>query len=304
MSHLYATARESHTFLQWDPSSRFPQPDPGSAPDNCGPTSVTNVAGFYRDDDDLSIYNTRLLGAPAFGPTNITQQKEMLIKRGVNCFFSQFAEVSRIHDLIEGGQRPTILGLNMSLVPLEVAGHPFRGFHAVVALENERRDGVGGMLIRDPNFNRTFRQDPTGGARFYPDWVIQQAFCNARMWALVPVAPKKIPQLPDTAVEFPTVDGDPMPGPFRGEIDEHGQCIRRVVEANKPIRKGYTVASGLLFRTGDRREFNIVGRIPKEDDRIPKAEKDLGDALITVVYDDDQHGSVFGYIKQVDVAGN
>jgi len=179
----FRRAIDAPTHYQWDDDSRLPSPDPGSAPNNCGPTSVENVAHAYTGRR-FGVYRTRLLavGDPSRA-TSVGEQRDMLIRRGVDCVFAQVT-LAGIKQRLTDGRMPVILGLDMSKVPLEVAGHPFRGMHAVVALQN----AAGGMLIRDPNFSRrTNRTDPTDGKRYYPDWVIQNAYVNIRGWAITPL---------------------------------------------------------------------------------------------------------------------
>lgn len=186
----YRSAVATPVSYQWDPDSRFPLPDPGSAPDNCGPAAIENVAQFYNNRS-FGIYRTRLLAAPAYGPTSFFQQMQMLNKRGVPCVQWR-GSVSKLREIVKGGRQPVVIGMLYSRVPDDIAGHPFQGWHAVEVLDTARRNGVRGFWIRDPNFNRTYRQDPTGGRRFYPDWVIQSAFYNAGGWGIKPNTPKAI----------------------------------------------------------------------------------------------------------------
>jgi hypothetical protein len=89
------------------------------------------------------------------------------------------------------GRRPLVLGLFMEKVPYLVAGHNFRGWHAVEVLGLHGSDGV---LVRDPNFNRTYRTDPTDGKRPYPNWDITAAITNVGGWGLIPLEPKPDPK--------------------------------------------------------------------------------------------------------------
>jgi len=213
---MFRTARDAPFHMQWDDDSRLPAPDPGSGPDNCGPASVENIAHFYVESH-LGIFRTRRLAVTHDGPTVAADQRLMLSRRGVPCFVTR-PSLAAIKSFIADGRRPIILGLNMAAVPREphdIAGHPFRKLHAVVALENAMRSGVSGVLIRDPNFSkRTGRLDPTGGARFYPDSVIQTAAVDARMSAIVPEKPKsgtansrEMPMLKYKAEAWRTVPG-------------------------------------------------------------------------------------------------
>lgn len=184
----YQRAIEAPFHRQWDSDSRAPSPDPGSAPYNCGPTSVVNIVHAYRGTH-YSIYETRRLGTyDPYRGTSVGEQKEMLSRRGVPCTFTQLS-MAQIKAYGAQGRHPVLLGLNMAAVPYDIAGHTFRGWHAVVALQNTSRNGESGVLVRDPNFNITFRIDPTDGKRFYPDAVIKRAYVDQGGWALFPILP-------------------------------------------------------------------------------------------------------------------
>ena len=182
--------------FQWDSDSRFPLPDPGSAPSNCGPTCVNFIAQYYRNVL-LSIYQTRtLVVSNPYRGTSANEQQLMLIRRGVPANVIQ-PTVAEMHKLVSSGRRPIIVGLDMSKVPLEMAGHPFRGMHAVVLRHNR----AGGFDVLDPNFSRKIRPDPTNGHRFYSDSVIARAFVarqgsTARGWGIAPLYPKALPPPP------------------------------------------------------------------------------------------------------------
>lgn len=182
---MFTEAKQVPAHYQWDPDSRLPLPDWGSAGDNCGPTGVANIAHFYRDNH-IGIYNTRRLAADAYGPTTAEQQRLMLERRGVPAYRTVLS-ISNLRSIIKGGRRPVLLGLNFAKVPQSIAGHAFRGNHTVVALDVAGRDEI---LIRDANFSRTWpgRDDPTGGKRRYPNHVIR----DAMLFAIVPFSSKKI----------------------------------------------------------------------------------------------------------------
>lgn len=296
---VYLSALQTPVHLQWDPSSRLPLPDPGSASYNCGPTTIVNIAHFYRDQP-FGIYDTRRLAVwDNYRGTSVNEQAEMLRQRGVPCHIDQ-PNLFEIHNLVGGGRRPILLGLDMAKVPEYVAGHPFRGHHAVEILQtaytNEGRSR--GFWVRDPNFNRTYRTDPTGGQRFYADWIIDVAFCNSGMWGVVPDRVKDVPSssLPSTT----KADGDPAPMKFRTEVSPKGQATSRIVQAGKPIRAGVSVNSRTVRRFDQRKELHFVGRVLKES--LPVGERQYGDVLFGPVYTGS--GYVLGYVKQVDLAGN
>jgi hypothetical protein len=192
MGLSYRYAVEAPVHYQWDADSRLPSPDPGSAPNNCGPTSVENIAHFYRDAR-YGIYRTRILanGYP-YGATTVGEQRTMLEKRGVPAIISQ-PSLTAIRAFAERRTHPIILGLYMAQVPLSVAGHPFRGWHAVEVLQTATDGNAQGVLVRDPNFSPLHdRPDPTHGRRFYPNWVIQAAFVNTGGWAIIPEKAKDV----------------------------------------------------------------------------------------------------------------
>lgn len=194
---LYDRAIDAPMHFQWDVDSKLPLPEPGSAPNNCGPTSVEILAHYYTGKP-YGIYRTRRLGtSDDYRGTSIGEQQEMLRRRGVDCYFAQLT-LQQVKFYGSTGRWPILLGLNMAYVPYDVAGHPFRGWHAVVRSTNS---GVASGVIRDPNFNRTYRRDPTDGLRIYSDSVIQAAFVDTGGWALIPRKPAPEP------VRYVNVDG-------------------------------------------------------------------------------------------------
>lgn len=212
----YATPLDVPTRYQWDQDSRLPLPDPGTAPGNCGVTCVTVTAQYYRNQW-FGIYATRKLVVSNDSQmfTSVGDQSWMLEKRGVpnHILRPTIAEITRI---LADQRRPVTVGLDMSKVPLVVAGHPFRGSHGILLRANGWKDGVHGKWALDPNFNRTYRRDPTEGRRFYPDSVLGQAYYNAGKWAIVPDKDKVVDR-------FVNVDGPEVnirrapPAPFTGE---------------------------------------------------------------------------------------
>jgi murein DD-endopeptidase MepM/ murein hydrolase activator NlpD len=107
-------------------------------------------------------------------------------------------------------------------------------------------------------------------------------------------------ELPDTGVPNPLrADGDPAPMRFRSTINK-GEVLQRTLKANAPIREGASVNSKVLKRYDKRHAFGAIGRIAKE--QLPARERPFGDVLFGNVYVG--AGSVLGYVKQVDLAGN
>lgn len=204
---MIPTALQTPFRRQWDDDSKLPGAwaygqdaylyPSGTAPGNCGVTCVAMISQFYTDRWH-GIYDTRRLvvrnDREMF--TRTQDQALMLAKRGVPNTISR-PSLTAIKNMVRTGRWPVSIGMNFAKVPLAVAGHPFRGNHSVVARGLNSR---GELLMADPNFNRTFRIDPTGGRRPYPDWVVQAAYYNAGHWCIVPTKPKLV-SLPDTTTE-------------------------------------------------------------------------------------------------------
>lgn len=250
---VYRTAMETPVHYQWDSDSRLPLPDPGSAPNNCGPTSVANIAHFYRDGH-LGIYHTRRLAVSDWTrATSVTEQKAMLEARGVPCLVGQWP-VSSIRKTIAGGRQPMVLGLYMAVVPSAIRGHPFTGWHAVEALDVGTLNGVSGMYIRDPNFNRTFRADATNGRRFYPDRVIQRAFVDAHGWGLMPTKPKVV------SAPSPVLTVGGLPVTFTSRYGWKAKIL-----PGKPRRSGASTGASNYGSTTKLEGFPIWGEVVGED---------------------------------------
>lgn len=218
---MYLTTSQVPSVYQWDSSSRYPTPDPGSAASNCGPTCITFIANFYRDRS-YGIYATRRLVVddPTRG-TSANEQRDMLKARGVPAYIGQ-PDVEEMHRLVGSGRRPIVVGLWMAKVPAEIRDHPFLGMHAIVLRRTVVKNGVVGFEVLDPNFSRNIRPDPDEGKKFYPDWVIRSAFVNrvgstSRGWAVIPAAEKELPDQFSEEVEMALLERfrpDPVPRRF------------------------------------------------------------------------------------------
>lgn len=183
----YAT--QSTKRYQWEDNSKYSQSW------NCGPTCATMIASYYRGVF-LGIEATRKLVATPQTPTSVTQQRDMLIKRGVPATVVQIDSLAELHSIVDSGRRPTILGIEMIRVPYNYRDHPFLGWHAVVVMSGASNSGVRGFWVNDPNFSPTggIRPDPDHGMKWYPDWVIQAAVINnTQRWAVVPNSAKPLP---------------------------------------------------------------------------------------------------------------
>ena len=181
---------------------------------NCGVASVAKIAQ-YRNDRWYGIESGRAIiagmgpyrvsgygtvyGCPPSMPTTGWQQRDMLRQRGVACEVYAIPNLSALINLVAGGRRPVILGLNFARVPDAVAGHTFQGWHAVVVMDTGTKGGVGGFWVNDPNFSPPGgpRPDPTRGKRFYSRTVMATALADLQPnWAVVPVSAKHRPSDP------------------------------------------------------------------------------------------------------------
>jgi hypothetical protein len=175
---------------QWDSDSRYPLPDPGSAPNNCGPAVITNIANFYRDAS-YSIYATRRLAVtdPRRG-TSASEQAVMLNARGVPCAVRWIDSISEIASLVgTSGRRPIVIGVLIGRFPWWVRDHPFMGWHAIEILAR----ASGGFWYRDPNFSRAVRPDPDAGRKWITDAQLQHAYIAITpRYAIVPNASKVV----------------------------------------------------------------------------------------------------------------
>src|SRR6186997_485152 len=183
----YAT--QSTKRYQWEDNSKYSQSW------NCGPTCATFIASFYKSVY-YGIEATRKLVAPPQTATSVTQQRDMLVKRGVPASVVQIDSLAELHSLVDSGRRPVILGIEISRVPSSYRDHTFIGWHAVVVMSGATNNGVRGFWINDPNFSPPggIRPDPDRGMKWYPDWVIQAAVINnTPRWAVVPNAAKPLP---------------------------------------------------------------------------------------------------------------
>lgn len=203
MTYSYAYAAPKR--FQWETNSAPSQSE------NCGPTCITQIAGFYKDRS-YGIESTRRLIAAPQTPTHAWQQRDMLIARGVPATVRVIESLAELHGLVDTGRRPVLIGLLDSRVPDGVRGHPFEGWHAVTVLGRAVVNGQNGFWITDPNFSPPggIRPDPAHGSRFYSDGIIQWAYiANSPRYAVVPNSLKALPTAtPQQYVRFNAdVDG-------------------------------------------------------------------------------------------------
>lgn len=184
----YSSAYAAPKRFQWELNSKPSQAE------NCGPTCITQMAGFYKDRW-FSIEATRTLVAAQQTPTHAWQQRDMAIARGVPATVRVIESLAELHGLVDSGRRPTLIGVQMSRVPSGVRGHPFEGWHALLVLGRAVVNNANGFWITDPNFSPPggIRPDPAHGSRFYSDGIIQWAYiANSPRYAVVPNSLKPI----------------------------------------------------------------------------------------------------------------
>ena len=185
----YTSALQAPKRFQWELSSA-----PSKA-ENCGPTCITFIAGFYKDRW-YGIEATRLLVTGSGTPTNAWQQAAMLEARGVPASVREITSTAEMHGLVDSGRRPIVIGVEMSRVPDVFRDHPFLGWHAITLMGRAVVDGTVGFWVNDPNFSPPggIRPDPDRGMKFYPDWVIASAYIsNSPRFAIVPDSAKPLP---------------------------------------------------------------------------------------------------------------
>lgn len=255
---MYARAIDAPKRYQWATDSQFSQPY------NCGPTCITGIAGFYTDRyfgieatrkviAGMGPYNVNgvyYYGAPQGTATNSWQQADMLRKRGVPCSVFQIDSLAQLHNLVDNGRRPLLVGIQMSRVPDSVRDHPFTGWHAVVVLT-----GVpGGFLVTDPNFSvaGSYRPDPDRGRKYYSDGTMQYAFiANSPRWSVIPSKPKVI-ATPDTSMgdELAILDKLEIPGDVGRLFD-----VRKGIQ----LRKGPGLTFAKHYLTTVPVKYRLVG---------------------------------------------
>jgi hypothetical protein len=256
---------------------------------NDGAPGTPNWHGIYQ--------NRRLVTSSLELSSTIGDQSLILWKRGVPNAIDKVT-LTGLHNLMATRKRPIVLGLDFSRVPLDVAGHPFRGSHSIML----RANAAGGFTYLDPNFNRTYRTDPQRGYRFMPDWVLYDAYYAVpTQWAIVPNKDKLLPSLPDTALpHHELADGDPYPMRYSSLVNERDHKLDpRVMKPQKPIRKGPHLSDGTWKTTGwQQQTIHPWGVIDKAD--LPENERQYGNVLLVNVYEGSGHH--VGYVKVNDLA--
>lgn len=234
---------------------------------NCGPTVVTRIAQYMRDQwygiesnrpliKGMGPYNVNgiiVYGAPASMPTNAWQQRDMLRARGVACEVYGIPSVTALHALVDNGRRPVLLGMNYALIVNEVAGHGFNDWHAVAVLTGAWVNGVRGFIVNDPNFSPPGgpRPDSHKGKRFYPDSVMARGLSDPDInWAVVPIDPKPAPK--------------PPPPPALTEAQEMAILSNVRITSDRPFK----CKAGVTLRKGPGTSYPVHWRTPSEQEFI------------------------------------
>ena len=287
---VLANVLDSEALYQWDPSSGTYW---ASQSNNCGPTCVTKIAQFYRDQE-FGIENTRRIIMGCCVPTTGSQQAAMLSARGVPATAVWIDSLAQLDELLgEDGTRPVVIGVQMLRVPAWIRDHPFLGWHAIVVMDKARlKDGSVGYWINDPNFHPPgsgFREDPDRGKKFYPRNVMQYAFIdNWIRWAVVPNNNKKV-------FVNEKVVGDPTRMDKRF-VPELGKKI--TLKANKPIRTGTSLRSPVLKRFTNAHTIRLLGRIKQED--MDAVSRPYGPCWVGAIRRSDGK-AILGYMMDADV---
>lgn len=271
---------------------------------NCGATCMAFILGYYKNYLP-GIEALRRSVTSCCAPIDITDQRDMLTLHGVPAQIYRVATLANLKSLISTGRRPVGLRVYMAYVPYTYRGHTFTEWHEITAIANTSVGGTSGIVMNDPNFSPPggYRPDPQKGHRFYPDWVVQQAFINHQpAYAVLPIEPKYIPPPPPPPAPAPApstvrADGDPYPMRFRRITTGNDRFVARTIRSGKPIRTGALVTSTTMLTTKEDTAFSVFGYIPKAD--LPLAEQKYGDVFMGAVYH--SNGDHIGYVKAVDL---
>jgi hypothetical protein len=262
----YANAISAPPRFQWESNSQYSQPW------NCGPTSVTRIACFYRDTwygveatrktivgmGPYNVNGQQYYGAPAQTPTNAWQQADMLTKRGVPASVRQIQSLDEMHGLVDSGRRPIVVGIEMSRVDPIVRGHNFTGWHAVVFVGPAYVNGMKGVYVNDPNFApEGYGSDPTRGRRFYSDALLQGAWiANSPRYCVVPDNAKVVAPAPPVfseGIEMAILTNITIPG-------DTGRLFN--VRAGITLRKGPGATYPVHWTTTGPIQYRLLGFSP------------------------------------------
>jgi len=166
------------------------QSRPDSAPSksfNCGPSSVTHIARYYRDRD-FGIYATRRLAVSNDRRGTLPSERAaMLTKRGVKCKADHIGG-SQLLTLVR--TRPVSVAMDMSKIPYPYRRYGFSGMHELVAVATRSTSSVAEIGFMDPNYGW-----PDGKTGYLPRtiWMPYKVWFPAFTgWAVIPDAAKVI----------------------------------------------------------------------------------------------------------------
>lgn len=169
--------------FQWD-SDSYP-----CKSDNCRPTAAAMIAGYYRDMR-INIHSMRKAmqnGSGVCGGTNCIESARGMTKYGVRAGYSRLY-ASGIKTKVRAGI-PVDMPVLYRLIPKSLRQDDnFGGLHSVVACKIATKNGVLGMLIRDPDRWGTGKVSYV----FWPDSAWIPAFNATDRWCAYPLSAKKI----------------------------------------------------------------------------------------------------------------
>lgn len=164
---------------------------------NCGPTCASFIAGYYHDGKPSIEHTRTLAGVPRGRGTTYPEQARMLGARKIPAVLVDCLSIDHLKRLVKNGRRPIILAIYMGRVPLAYRGYNFSLWHSITLLGFSVKNGVEGAMLNDPNF-----VDKKRCRRWWPNWVLQQAFLdNVQSWAIVPHEKKHVVVVFDEGVD-------------------------------------------------------------------------------------------------------
>ena len=170
------------------------QSRPDSAPNksyNCGPSSITHIARYYKDRN-FGINDTRRLGTSSNGRgTTPAERALMLTRRGVQCTDDRNGP-QKVIAVVRSG-KPVSASFKMSMIPYPYRRYSFTGLHEMVVV------AVGPGIkpeawIMDPNYGW-----PDGKTGYLPMSIKMpysvwaDAFTATGGWSIIPEHSKPNP---------------------------------------------------------------------------------------------------------------
>lgn len=186
--------------FQWDSDS-------SDKSDNCVPTVIAQIAGFYRDSHvSPDAARVAMTGSKWGGPTNHQQAVAGLLRLGVSSAVEGTEFPSGVRSRLNQGY-PLAVMVDYAKIPKNRAYRTdfnFNGWHEVLFCKTDTVNGVQGVWVRDPDHGspaRPERPDKT----FWPDSVWVPAFKLATLGRGYVCRPAKLKAAP------PPPPPDPRP---------------------------------------------------------------------------------------------